>query len=54
MSLFNSQEIEVLSTVIIALESGGAVYGNGDWSAFAEAYANSGRICRQKSRLMRY
>ena len=41
MSLFNSQEIEVLSTIIIALESGGAVYGNGDWSAFAEAYANS-------------
>ena len=41
MSLFNSQEIEVLSAVIIALESGGAVYGNGDWSAFAEAYANS-------------
>lgn len=41
MSLFNSKEIEVLSTIIIALESGGAVYGNGDWSAFAEAYENS-------------
>ena len=41
MGLFNEAEVEVLSTIIIALESGGAVYGNGDWGCFGEAYATT-------------
>ena len=41
MAIFNNDEVEVLSTIIIALESGGAVYGNGDWGCFGEAYATT-------------
>ena len=41
MGLFSDKEVEVLSTIIIALESGGAVYGNGDWGCFGEAYTTT-------------
>ena len=39
--IFTNEEVQVLSTIIVALETGGQVYGNGDWGAFGEAYSLS-------------
>ena len=39
--MFTHEEILVLSSIIISLETGGQVYGNGDWGCFGEAYQTS-------------
>ena len=36
--MFTNEEAIVVSTIIIALETGGQVYGKGDWGCFGEAY----------------
>jgi len=36
---FSEEEWEVFCRIISAIESGGQIYGNGDWGDFTEAYA---------------